>query len=198
MFSAFPTGTFKTILADPPWNFVTRSAKGKGRSADRYYLCMSIDAIKALPVAGLAADDCTLFLWATFPHLVQALTVIEAWGFTYKSGAVWAKPTRNGQGWAMGCGYWWRGNPELLLPATRGRPKRVDRGQLALIVAPRREHSRKPDEAYERIERLVAGPYLELFARHTRPGWATWGLEKEKFRATRVEELPPVCTPAHR
>jgi N6-adenosine-specific RNA methylase IME4 len=150
MFTAFPNG-IKVIYADPPWEFRTYSDKGKGRSAEQHYDCMSLDDIKALPVGNLAAKDCALFLWTTFPHLVQALAVIDAWGFTYKSGATWVKRTRNGKKWAMGCGYWWRGNPELLLLATRGKigPRKRGAGGIALIETPRREHSRKPDEAYE-------------------------------------------------
>jgi N6-adenosine-specific RNA methylase IME4 len=179
MFTAFPNGKFAGIYADPPYEFRTYSDKGKGRSAEQHYDCMSLDDIKALPVGNLAVKDCALFLWSTFPHLAQALAVIVAWGFTYKSGATWVKRTRNGKNWAMGCGYWWRGNPELLLLATRGKigPRKRGAGGIALIEAPRREHSRKPDEAYEHIERMVGGPYIELFARCPRPGWVSWGNE---------------------
>jgi N6-adenosine-specific RNA methylase IME4 len=174
---------FPVILADPPWPFQTYSEKGKGRSPEKHYDCMPFAHIKATPVELLAADDAALFLWATFPHLAHALEVIEAWGFTYKTCAVWAKPTRDGKSWAMGCGYWWRGNPDLLLLATRGQPKQRDRERnlLGLILAPRREHSRKPDEAYRHIEEMLAGPYLELFARTERTGWTSWGNEVGKF-----------------
>jgi N6-adenosine-specific RNA methylase IME4 len=173
----FPTGSYRVIYCDPPWTFQTYSNKGKGRSAEQHYNCMSLDDIKALPVGDLAAKECALFLWTTFPHLMQAREVIDAWGFTYKTGAAWVKRTRNGKKLAMGCGYWWRGNPELLLLATRGKigPKKRGAGGIALIEAPRREHSRKPDEAYECIERMVAGPYIELFARQKRDGWDQWG-----------------------
>ena len=169
---------YGVILADPPWTFATYSRKGKGRSAEAHYDCMSLADIKSLPVGDWAAPDCALFLWITDPSLPQALEVIEAWGFVYKTVAfTWAKTTKDGAGFPIGCGYWTRANPEQCLLATRGRPQRLSRSVPQLIVAPRREHSRKPDEVYERIEALVPGPYLELFARAPREGWHSWGDE---------------------
>jgi len=177
------------IYADPPWTFATYSAKGKGRSAEAHYDCLDLDAIKALPVADWAAPDCALLLWATDPLLPRALEVIEAWGFAYKTvGFYWVKLNRSADARAFserdfftGLGFWSRANPEPCLLATRGRPKRLAADVAKLIVAPRREHSRKPDAAYERIERLLPGPYLELFARTTRPGWDSWGAEAGLF-----------------
>ena len=177
---------YGVILADPPWTFATYSRKGKGRSAEAHYDCMSLADIKALPVGDWAAADCALFLWITDPSLPQALEVIEAWGFVYKTVAfTWAKTTKDGAGFPIGCGYWTRANPEQCLLATRGRPQRLSRAVPQLILAPRREHSRKPDEVYERIEVLVAGPYLELFARDQRIGWDSWGNEAETGPADR-------------
>jgi N6-adenosine-specific RNA methylase IME4 len=177
---------YGVILADPPWAFATYSHKGKGRSAEAHYNCMSISDIKALPVPGWAAPDCALFLWATDPLLPQALEVIAAWGFVYKTVALtWVKKTKDGTGFPIGCGYWTRSNPELCMFAIRGRPQRLSRSVRQLIVAPRREHSRKPEEVYARIEALVRGPYLELFAREQRPGWASWGAEVETGPAER-------------
>jgi N6-adenosine-specific RNA methylase IME4 len=194
-----PAHHYKVVLADPPWTFATYSRKGKGRSAEAHYDCMSLAAIKALPVADWAAPDCALFLWATDPSLPQALEVIEAWGFAYKTVAfTWAKTTRDGTGFPIGCGYWTRANPELCLLATRGRPQRLSRSVRQLIVSPRREHSRKPDEAYERIEALVPGPYLELFAREQRPGWNSWGNEVQAGLGQRrwaSNSYPPVIQP---
>jgi N6-adenosine-specific RNA methylase IME4 len=119
-----------------------------------------------------------LFLWATDPLLPRALDVIEAWGFVYKTVAfTWVKTNRTGRGFFTGLGYWTRANPEICLLATRGNPRRVGRDVPRLLIAPRREHSRKPDEVYGRIERLVPGPYLELFARARRPNWTAWGAE---------------------
>ena len=171
---------YGVILADPPWTFATYSRKGKGRSAEAHYDCMSLAGIKALPVAHWAAPDCALFLWATDPALPQALEVIDAWGFTYRTVAfTWAKTTKDGAGFPIGCGYWTRANPEQCLLATRGKPQRLSRSVPQLILAPRREHSRKPDEVYGRIETLVSGPYLELFGRVRRAGWNSWGNEVE-------------------
>lgn len=181
MSPAWPRGRFETIYVDPAWTFATRSARGQGRSPDRHYGCMDLEAIKALPVADLAADDCTLLLWACDPLLPQAYEVLAAWGFTFKTvGFYWVKTNADGSAFA-GMGYWTRANPEQCLLATRGRPKRLSANVPKLVVSPRREHSRKPDEVYGRIERLVGGPYLELFARSERPGWASWGAEAGRF-----------------
>jgi N6-adenosine-specific RNA methylase IME4 len=165
---------YGAILADPPWRFALRSPKGAARSACNHYSTMSLNEIMALPVWDLAADDCVLFLWAVDPMLPQALRVIEAWGFEFKTVAFyWAKGSSSSS--SVGLGYWTRGNPEICLLATRGRPKRQARDVRKLLVAPRREHSRKPDEIRTRIVRLVDGPYLELFAREATPGWDTYG-----------------------
>jgi N6-adenosine-specific RNA methylase IME4 len=170
------------ILADPPWPFDTRSPKGEGRSAVRHYKGrMTIEEIMAYPVADMAAENSFMFLWVTGPRLEDSFAVMRAWGFTYKGTAfVWLKPTKKGTiiqggqpyygGWAVGTGYGTRKNAEFCLLGRRGNPKRLSMGVYEPIIAYRREHSRKPDEQYERIERLCAGPYLELFARQRRPG----------------------------
>ena len=174
---------YSVIYADPPWHFATWSAKGRGRCADAWYDTMSLDAIKALPVADYAASDCVLLLWAIDPLLHVAFDVISAWGFTYKTvGFYWTKTNRDGSPFT-GLGRWTRSNPEPCLLATRGHPKRLSAAVRKLIVSPRREHSRKPDEAYERIEALLPGPYLELFARQQRPGWDVWGNETSALSA---------------
>jgi N6-adenosine-specific RNA methylase IME4 len=168
---------YSVIYADPPWPFATYSAKGKGRSAEAHYNCMSLADIAAVPLREWAADDCVLLMWTTDPLLEKAFDIIHAWGFTYKTvGFYWVKLRKpalfyDDRSFCFGQGKWTRANPEPCLLATRGNPKRLSRGVRELIVAPRREHSRKPDEIYDRIERLVAGPYLELFARQRRPGW---------------------------
>jgi N6-adenosine-specific RNA methylase IME4 len=171
---------FAVILADPPWHFVARSEKGEDRSASQHYTTdrSKAEAIKALPVAQLAADDCVLFMWMVDWCPDLALEVIEAWGFAHKTTAfTWAKQNASGEGWHMGQGYWTRANPEACWLATRGHPKRINADVRQLIVAPVMEHSRKPDEVHERIERLVRGPYLELYARRDRTDWVTWGNE---------------------
>jgi len=178
---------YRVIYADPPWTFATYSRKGKGRSAEAYYDCMGLADIEALPVADWAAEDCVLLLWTTDPLLERALGVIRAWGFTYKTvGFYWTKlqksapsPPWREADFFKGLGFWTRANPEQCLLATRGHPHRRAANVAKLVVSPRREHSRKPDEVYDRIEALCEGPYLELFARATRPGWDCWGHEAE-------------------
>jgi len=185
---------YGVIYADPPWTFSTYSRKGKGRSAEAYYDCLSLEEIKAVPVTQWAAKDCVLFLWTTDPLLEQALGVIRAWDFTYKTvGFHWAKLKRSAadqpytdESFFSGLGFWTRANPELCLLATRGNPRRRKANVQKLVISPRREHSRKPDEIYERIEALCEGPYLELFARSTREGWHTTGLETNAFKDGQV------------
>jgi N6-adenosine-specific RNA methylase IME4 len=177
------TRQYPVIYADPPWRFQNFSQKGEGRNAIAHYDCLDVEALANLPVADYAAPDCTLLMWATDPLLPQALKIIESWGFTYKTvGFYWAKLNKaaNAGGFTTddffsGLGYWTRANVEQCLLATRGKPRRISKSVRKLCVAPRREHSRKPEEIYSRIEALVAGPYLELFARETRPGWDQWG-----------------------
>lgn len=180
---------FSVIYADPPWEFKVYSGKGKQRSAERHYDTMSLDFIRSLPVQELAADDCAIFLWAVMPELPGALDLLKDWGFKYKTaGFTWVKQNRSGNGIFTGMGYWTRANAELCLLATRGSPKRLAADVPQVIMSPVREHSRKPDEAVPRIERLLAGPYLELFAREQRPGWTTWGNEIERAEFVEAAE----------
>jgi N6-adenosine-specific RNA methylase IME4 len=133
-----PTRTYDVILADPEWRFEVRSREtGLGRSADRHYRTSSTDVIAARPVASIAKRDAVLLLWATVPMLPQALKVMEAWGFAYKSHFVWVKP-------GIGTGYWFRNRHELLLLGTRGKVQAPQPGTqwASVIEAPRREHSR--------------------------------------------------------
>ena len=181
---------FDVIYADPPWSFKTWSDEGKDRSPENHYGCMSLADIEALPITEIAADNCALFVWATDPLLPKALQLIEAWGFTYKTVAfVWAKLNKSApkmmfseRDFFTGLGYWTRANPELCLLATRGKPKRVSKAVRRLVIAPRREHSRKPDEVADRIVKLMGDVRrIELFARETRDGWQAWGDEAQKF-----------------
>ncbi len=172
---------YGAIVADPPWSFEAWSPAGDGKSAKRHYACASLDALAALPVGGLARADCALFLWATDPMLPDCIRIMESWGFAYKTVAfTWAKRRARGA-WHFGTGTWTRANPEICLLGTIGKPKRIGAGVAQLIEAPLREHSRKPDETFARVERLVGGPYAELFARTRRPGWSAWGDEVGKF-----------------
>lgn len=186
-----PRKHYGAILADPPWLFATRSDKGRDRSPDKHYLQVPTDELAALPISPLAKDDSVLFLWATWPLLQDALEVVRAWGFTYKTCAfAWIKADVSTldmfsapKDADMGLGYWTRSNSEVCLLATRGRPRRIHADVLQGIIEPAREHSRKPACVHSRIERLVDGPYLEVFARARRPGWETWGNEVDKFSA---------------
>lgn len=173
---------YGAILADPPWNFRNWSPAGEGRHAKNHYRVMSLHEIKSLPVGHLAAPDCVLFLWVSDPMLPEGIEVMRRWGFAYKTvGFTWIKRNRTQPGHRMGMGYWTRANPELCLLGTLGCPHRLSRNVRQLVEAPTRTHSRKPDEIYERIEQLVDGPYVELFARNQRPGWKSWGNETERF-----------------
>ena len=184
--SDLPPGPFGCIYADPPWSFRSWSDKGKNRSpdfmvrqkglAERHYATMSLADIRALPVADVAAKDSALFLWAIDCMLPEALELMSGWGFKFKTVAfTWVKQNKVSPTPAIGLGYWTRGNPEMCLLGTRGKPRRLSAAVRQLIEAPRREHSRKPDEVRDRIETLLPGPYLELFARSTAPGWTVWG-----------------------
>lgn len=169
---------FRTIYADPPWEFRVYSGKGKDRSADRHYNTGGLDSIKTLPIKALAAKDCALFMWCVMPELQGALDVIKAWGFEYKTVAfTWVKQNKSGERLFWGMGYWTRANAELCLLATKGSPERLDKGVHQVLLSPIQEHSRKPDEIRARIERLVDGPRLEVYARRPCEGWVTWGNE---------------------
>jgi N6-adenosine-specific RNA methylase IME4 len=177
-------GAYRVIYADPPWSWAAWSKKGEGRSALNHYSTLSLPEIKALPVADLAAEDSVLLLWAINSMLPQALEVMHAWSFTFKTVAfTWAKQTSTGRTWHMGCGYWTRQNTEQVLLGTRGKPKRLARDVRQLLVAPVREHSRKPDGIRSDIEALLPGPYVECFARESFPGWdVAYSDEPERFR----------------
>lgn len=191
-FPAAPDRRYGAICADPPWKYVTWSEKGAGRAPDAHYECVPYDALAALPVADWAAEDCALFLWVVDPLLDKGIELMRSWGFTFKTVAFyWAKTRKlapehgpwTERDFHFGNGYWTRANPEQCLLGTRGRPKRLARDVRRFLPAKLREHSRKPDEAYRRIVRLVGGPYLEMFSRVTRPGWDAWGDQAGLFDA---------------
>lgn len=179
---ALPEKRFGVILADPEWRFETYSAEtGMDRAADNHYPTSPLDVIKSRPVADIAADDCALLLWATVPMLPQAIEVMAAWGFLYKSHAIWMKDQ-------IGTGYWFRNQHELLLLGTRGKipaPAMGDQFRSAL-AHPVGEHSAKPPFAHEIAEAYWPSlPKIELNARLRRPGWDAWGLEApEEVHAT--------------
>jgi N6-adenosine-specific RNA methylase IME4 len=171
------------ILADPPLAFETWSRKGEDRTPQHHYGCLSFDELAAIPVASIAAPDCFLFLWVPLRSVDLVKPLIEAWGFAFSGSAfTWAKLNRKAPTWFMGGGYGTRHNAEICWLGRRGHPQRRSKGVRELIVAPRREHSRKPDEVYQRVEALCHGPYVELFARQQWAGWTCVGDEVGKFQ----------------
>ena len=140
---------------------------------------MSIDDIRNLPVRELADKNCILFMWVTFPTLREAFSVIDAWGFTYKTVAfAWVKQNKKTSSLFWGMGYWTRSNAEICLLATKGKPKRQSAGVHQFIISPIEQHSKKPDEARNKILALMGNlPRVELFARQKTPGWDAWGNE---------------------
>jgi len=206
-----PEGPFDLIAADPNWKYVTFSDKGLGRAPDRHYATASIDEICALPVGDVAASNSFLMLWINGPSLIAGyhVPVMKAWGFKPSAMAfVWVKNNRHirvdlsegeylmkpgnvvrfnkqisSSDFYRGLGYTTRQNAEFVLLGRRGRPRRADKSIGQIICAPRREHSRKPDEFFDRAARY-AGPdarKLELFSRQQRAGWSVWGNEVNKF-----------------
>jgi len=190
---------FAAILADPNWKYETWSAKGKDRSPDRHYETDPLAEIKALPIKRLAAVDSVLHLWCMDWLLPAALELIEEWGFRFiKVGFVWVKQNPSGDGLFMGLGKWTRAGTELCLFATRGDPSRLNGDVRQVIEEPIREHSRKPNDIHARIERLSAGPYLELYARRPREGWTVWGDEIPRASFTFVvddNDVDPIEAP---
>ncbi len=182
----FPDKKYAVIYADPPWSY---RDQGFGKRPDSAlsgsfapeagrYATMSLEAIKQLPVAQLAEKDCCLFLWATSPLLTEALQVMSAWKFKYKTVAfVWSKITNTGKQVAN-LGQWTMGNVEIVLLGTKGSPRRLVRNTRQLVVAERTTHSTKPEEVRTRIETLLGTvPRIELFARKKVVGWDAWGNE---------------------
>ena len=173
-----PNKKYGVIYADPPWSFKTYSEKGKDRSPEKHYPVLSIADIIRLPVDRIAKDNAVLLMWVIDPLLDQAFKVIDAWGFKYKTvGFTWAKSNKTKPGFFTGLGYWTRGNPEMCLLATKGKPKRLSKSVPQLVIDQRREHSKKPNIMYKHIENLLEGPYIELFARQKVSGWDAWGNE---------------------
>lgn len=187
---------FQFALIDPPWRWKARSVKGEGRSPK--YLRQDLEWLKRLDVPSILADDAMVGLWVIDPMLPHAFELAEAWGLKYSSVLFyWVKTNRKSMGWAyldktwlIGNGYGTRANPEQCWLFRRGKGlKRVSASERRLIVASVREHSRKPDEAYERSERLWGNvSRIDVFARRQRPGWAVWGNEVESSVSIQVKE----------
>ena len=170
---------YSIIYADPPWQFSAWSNKAQ-KHVSKHYQTMTIQDIKDLPVNELSAENAALFMWATFPNLPLALDAIKAWGFTYKTCAfTWLKQNKKSSSLFWGMGYYTRSNAEVCLLATKGKPlPRMSHGVHSAIVSPIEEHSKKPDEARNRIVDLFGDlPRIELFARQHADGWDCWGNE---------------------
>jgi N6-adenosine-specific RNA methylase IME4 len=179
------TQKFHTILADPPWQFQNRTGKmaPEHKRLNRYGT-MTLDKICELPVAQVCEEPAHLYLWVPNALLPEGLRVMEAWGFQYKSNLVWHKIRKDGGPDGRGVGFYFRNVTELILFGVRGKNARTlaaGRRQVNFLATQKREHSRKPDEQYKLIEECSPGPFLEMFARGSRPGWTTWGNQAEEY-----------------
>jgi N6-adenosine-specific RNA methylase IME4 len=174
---SFPNKKYNIIYADPAWSYKDKALSGN-RGAVCKYNVMSIEDIALLPVKDIAANDCILFMWVTFPKLNECFKVIEEWGFEYKTVAfTWVKKTRKDT-WFIGMGRWTRANAEICLLATKGKPKRENAGIRQIIESIPEEHSKKPDIVRDKIVQLCGDlPRIELFARQQVQGWDCWGNE---------------------
>jgi N6-adenosine-specific RNA methylase IME4 len=181
LFSGAPLGQARVLYADPPWRFKAFSEKNASKMPQAHYQCMTIEAIRALPVASLADPrGCWLLMWCTSPMLDQQIEVLKAWGFTYKTQGQWEKLSKNGK-LMMGTGHIFRSCSEPYIVGSIGKPKQNVKNWVNVLRARRREHSRKPDEMRENIERAWDGPYVELFGRQAWPGWCVLGNQVDKF-----------------
>ncbi|MCH4167750.1 MAG: MT-A70 family methyltransferase [Streptococcaceae bacterium] len=158
---------YKTILADPPWDI---QQKGKSRGAIKHYNLMTLDRIKAMPITDLVEENAHCWLWVTNATLEAGYDVLRAWGFEPRSIYTWVKPR-------LGLGVYLRNCTEHLLLGTRGKAPIQFKGQMNWGFMPLQDHSHKPEEVYDIIERCSEGNYLELFARRPRHGWHIWGNE---------------------
>ena len=181
---------YKTILADPPWQFSNRTGKvaPEHRRLGRYGT-LTMDEIKALPVAHVAALESHLYLWVPNALIKEGLETMAAWGFTYKTNIVWHKIRKDGGPDGRGVGFYFRNVTELVLFGVHGhlRTAAPGRRQVNFLPTRKREHSRKPDELYPIIEACSYGQYLEMFARHSRPGWSCWGNEVDESKVSRAD-----------
>lgn len=178
-----PMFKYGMIMADPPWLYEAWSEGGNEKNAIAKYDCMDLESIKAMRVGDLAAKDCVLWLWATNPMLPQAIEVLQAWGFQFKTAGHWSKKTKHGKQ-AFGTGYILRSAGEPFLIGTMGDPITA-KNVRSVVEGPVREHSRKPEESYEAAERLVPNvDRLDFFSRQPRANWDRFGNEADKFGVT--------------
>ncbi len=186
------TGRFGTILADPPWQSTNRTGKmaPEHKRLNRYRT-MSVQEIMELPVSQVSAAQSHLYLWVPNALILEGLEVMKSWGFTYKTNLVWYKIRKDGGPDGRGVGFYFRNVTELALFGVRGslRTSRPGRTQVNIIRSRKREHSRKPDELYDVIEQCSPGPFLEMFARHSHPGWYKWGDEAPDLKKCEIIAL---------
>ena len=175
---------YGTVLADPPWQFSNRTGKmaPEHKRLNRYQT-LTLEDIKGIPVASVAAENSHLYLWVPNALLQEGLDVMAAWGYTYKTNIIWHKVRKDGGPDGRGVGFYFRNTTEVILFGVRGslRTLQPGRTQVNIIRSRKREHSRKPDELYTIIEECSPGPYLELFARGARQGWSQWGNEVDEY-----------------
>ena len=173
------TKKYNIIYADPPWAYDDKSLNRGG--AERHYSTVGNDDLGKLPIKDIAAEDCVLFMWATFPKMREALELMELWGFEYKTNAfTWVKKNKIKPTWFWGMGRWTRSNAEVCLLGVKGKPKRVGKGVHSVVDSPVMKHSKKPPEVRSRIIELMGDvPRVELFARDSSEGWDVWGNEVE-------------------
>lgn len=179
---------YGTILADPPWQFQNRTGKmaPEHKRLSRYPT-MTLEDIKAMPVDQILRDTAHLYLWVPNALLAEGLQVLSVWGFTYKTNLIWYKTRKDGGPDRRGVGFYFRNVTEMILFGVRGKNARTlqpGRSQENMIIAQKREHSRKPDEQYKLIESCSPGPYLELFARGSVEKWDAWGNQAEDYTPT--------------
>ncbi|MDB5227768.1 MAG: Transcriptional activator, adenine-specific methyltransferase [Bacteroidota bacterium] len=176
---------FATIVADPPWQFQNRTGKvAPEHKRLARYPTLSLQEIKDIPVQVAAAETAHLYLWVPNALLAEGLAVMDAWGFTYKTNLAWYKIRKDGGPDGRGVGFYFRNVTEMILFGVRGKNPRTlqpGRSQPNIIATRKREHSRKPDEQYEIIEKCSWGPFLELFSRGKRKGWKCWGNQAEEY-----------------
>lgn len=178
------TGLYQTILADPPWQFANRTGKmaPEHKRLNRYET-LSLREIKEIPVASVTAPCAHLYLWVPNALLPEGLSVLEAWGFKYKTNLVWQKIRKDGLPDGRGVGFYFRNTTEMVLFGIKGKMRTLQpaRSQVNVILSRKREHSRKPDQLYDIIEACSPGPYLELFARGERNKWQQWGNQVKNY-----------------
>lgn len=197
------TGRYGTILVDPPWRFANRTGKMAPEHKRLHrYPTMSFDEIANLPVGEVAAEKSHLYLWCPNALVAEALGIMKGWGFTYKTNIVWYKVRKDGGPDGRGVGFYFRNVTELVLFGIKGRMRTLapGRSQVNVIVTRKEEHSKKPDQLYDIIERCSPGPYCELFSRRRVPGWTQWGDEVDSYepplykaytRATSLDRSSP-------